>query len=41
MRSISGGTFGETSSMPVLFIGLGFILGQLDRVKYGLPIESY
>ena len=41
MRSISGGTFGETASMPFLFIALGFILGQLDRVKYGLPIESY
>ena len=41
MRSISGGTFGETATMPFLFIGLGFILGKLDRVKYGLQIEDY
>lgn len=34
MRSISGGTFGDTSSIPYLFIGLGFILGKVDRVKY-------
>jgi len=41
MRSISGGTFGETATMPFLFIALGFILGKLDRVKYGLQIENY
>ncbi len=37
MRSISGGTFGETATMPFLFIGLGFILGQVDRINYRTP----
>ena len=40
MRSISGGTFGDTASMPYLFIGLGFILGKADRVKYGMQTEN-
>jgi len=39
LRSISGGTFGSTQSMPYLFIGLGFILGKADRVKYGMQAE--
>ena len=36
-RSISGGTFGDTGAIPYLLIGLGYILGKVDREKYGLP----